>query len=148
MDADLKRLLAWGNQQSKELNAVYHQAAAGMGLSDTALWVLYALWDAPEGCSQNELAEGWYYPKQTVNSAVGGLTRDGLVRLEAAPGRGHRKLVRLTAEGRAFCQAHILPLMEAEGRALARLPADEREHYLQLTEKHLHFLKEEIGVLQ
>ena len=45
-----KSLIEQENRQYNETNALYHAAAVQFGLSDTAFWILYALYSsAPNG---------------------------------------------------------------------------------------------------
>ena len=66
------------NQHLKETDAIYHSAAVRFGLSDSAFWILYAIADSQRTYTQNELCGAWSYSKQTVNSAIQSLIRQGV----------------------------------------------------------------------
>lgn len=143
MPEDIKKQLALINRQVKETDAVYHALAARMGLSDCVFWVLYLLCESEQALTQYDLANEWFYPKQTIHSAVGKLRQSGYVDLRAVPGTRGRKTIHLTQAGEAFCKRHIRTVLAAEEKALGRLSEEERRTYISLAFKHLGFLKEE-----
>lgn len=137
----LKVLLGRINHQYRVMDAIYHDMATGLGLSDSVLYILYSLAEEDRLVTQNELVQEWSLPKQTVNTAVSNLARQGLVYLETASGK--RKVIRLTEQGRRLVSQKICPVMDAECRAFARLTEEERKTYLALMERHTAYLREE-----
>lgn len=129
------------NQAYKELDDIYHNYAKAYGLSDAALWILYSLWECKGEYSQRELCADWYYSPQTVNSALKGLERQGILKLELAPGSKKKKNVLFTAKGREWAEKIIAPLAQAEKSAFAELTQQERLALLALTEKYITNLK-------
>lgn len=123
--------------------ALYRDAAAGFGLSTTAAWVLYTLMDADGELAQQDLGEKWNFPKQTVNSCVQSLCREGYLTLRVIPGTRNRKLIHLTEQGRALVDRTTRQLARAEERAAAHLTEEERAQYLALSEKFYASLEEE-----
>ena len=82
-------------QQRKEQDAIYHNVAVAYGLSDTAMWVLYFVSNSKEVCTQHNLCQQSYYAKQTINTAITNLVKNGYVDLELIPGtRNHKKILR------------------------------------------------------
>lgn len=132
------------NKIAKRLDEQYHAYAVYAKLSDPALWTLYALYEAEEQVTQNELATMWCYPKQTVNFTISGLVKKGYVELKQLSGARNSKAVCLTEEGKGFCKKDILPLVEAEERSLKRLSPEERELLVRLSEKQCAYFEEEI----
>lgn len=131
------------NQRYKELDELYHDLAVRFGLSDTALWVLYALCTAEKPYTQYDLCNAWRFPKQTVHSAIAKLEKLGYLTLHPVSGTRNRKEVSLTPAGGSFCAGTVLPLLEAEKRAYLRFSAEERETFLRLLEEQIAFLREE-----
>ena len=129
---------------------LYSRYSIYCGLSDPAMWVLYTLYEATldpgneKQYTQNELVSTWYYPKQTINYAVMGLSKKGFVTLEQRPGSGNSKTILLTPEGTKFCTDKILPLMQAEEHSFSRMTEEEQELLLQLSRKKCAYLDEEI----
>lgn len=143
MNQTSKEQMGLLNQQYKALDSIYHNVAVKFGLSDSIFWIFYALCESGQEYTQNDLCNDWFYPKQTVNSAISKLVTDGYVWLETVPGTRNRKIVRLTDAGKRFSEQNVQVLMEAEQRAFGRLTQQERQTYLALMGKHLSFLREE-----
>ena len=118
----------------------YSQAAAKAGLSDSALDVLWALHEAGEGCLQRDICEFACLGKQTVNSSVHKLVKEGVLRLEPAETvRGMR--VFLTQEGQRFMEERVLPICEADFAAFASLPPADQETAAWLSQAYLDELE-------
>lgn len=135
------------NKLWKMQEDVYHKYAAHCGLSSVSFWVLYSLYESSEIYTQNTLAELWCFPKQTVNSAISSLVKKGLVSLEQISGARNSKAVKLTPVGIELCTKIITPLVNVELRALSKMSNEERELFIQLSEKQLSLLQEEAKVL-
>lgn len=131
------------NRICKENDEIYHRYASTIGLSDSALWILYAIYDSDNAFSQNELCGLWCYSKQTVNSTVKQLEKNGLLFLERICGTRTSKAVKLTDEGKAFCSKYIVPIIEAEKMALKSMTAEQRETYVLLRKKEHDILEKE-----
>lgn len=132
---------------SKQYDALYHRVAQRYGFSDLQHWLLYILYSESREFTQNELAELFGLPKQSLNSAVARLQKLGYVTRAACPGPGNSKTVSLTPAGRELCLHCVEPLLRAEERALDRLTAEENEQFLRLYEKHYLAIREELGLL-
>lgn len=141
MDGAAAALTAF-NQAYKEMNKLYHNYAKAKGLSDTAFWVLYSLWERGGPYPQRELCEDWYYPPQTVNSALKRLEKRGLIALVFAPGSHKSKELCFTPEGRELARQVIAPLMAAERDSFAGLPEAKRLALLSATQAYIALLEE------
>lgn len=130
-------------QLEKEQDAIYRSVAAKYGLSDSVMWVLYMITDTDEPCTQQDLCHQGCFPKQTVNSAVNRLIRDGYVKLETIPGTRNQKKVLLTAEGRKLAERTVNCLREAEKKAYGKYSVKEQEVYLATARKLTESLREE-----
>lgn len=127
----------------KETSAIYHQLAGCFGLSDTAFWLLYSLREADHPLNQTELCILLCLSKQTVNSALKSLEREGLIRLESAPGDRRSKEVHLTEAGTALAAASVDRVLEIEEQAALQLSPEERLAILALERRHLEALRQE-----
>lgn len=134
------------NYLLSETDAVYHELAAALGLSDSVMMILYALLDAGGSCSLQALSRGTGCCKQTVNSALRRLEAEGLVQLEAADGK--RKRVFLTARGRACAGQTVGRIIAMENEIYASWPEEDMERYLALTERYLRALREKAKALE
>ncbi len=111
-------------------NRLYREAATRMGLSGSVLDVLYSVNYLGEGCLQKEICTTSYLPKQTVHSAVDKLVGDGLLRKESGSGRA--VALYLTAAGKEFVEARIVPIVQAEQRAFESMSSEEQQHFYKL----------------
>lgn len=145
MEKEVKTQLEILNQQIKELTAVYHQAAAGFGISDGEFWVWYALLVLDGEYSQQDICEMWSLPKQTVNSVVANMNKKGFVFLQAIPGTRNRKLIRLSDAGRDYGKRIVAHIYEAEQRTVSQLSEQERQSCIALLGKYITLLKGEIN---
>lgn len=128
-----------------QYNGFYHSYAVAQGFSDTVFWILYLLCKAEKSYSQNELAEELCIAKQTVNSAVAKLAKDGYVELISRKGLRQGKYIALTETGKARCRESVLPLLNAEKRSMEKLGGEEAAHLLKLFQTRLQYLTEEVS---
>lgn len=145
MDSNFKSVNMALTQQAKRMDELYHRYSVYTGLSDPAMWILYTLCEDENAVyTQNDLVGMWFYPKQTINYAVGSLVNCGWLQLEQLPGGRNRKALRLTAAGQQFCSEKILPLIQAEEKSIARMTEEEQLTLLKLNQKQLSNFEEEI----
>ena len=131
------------NRLYKELDDIYHSVSVKHGISDTVFIILYSIYALGEGCSQKEIAEFYFLPRQTINSAVRKLCAEQKVILRASKGR--EQGIYLTNEGREFADGIILPVMRAENEALAGMGNEEKRIFLELNRKFNALLKENLA---
>lgn len=128
-----------------EINALYHEAAVKMGISDSVQNILYVLCDQGSRCSQSEIGRLTGISRQTINSAIRKLERDGIVYLEQ--GRGRNTIVCLTDQGKAFAAQRVVPLLEAEQKIWNEWTPEEQREYLRLTQKYRDGLKRHLQTM-
>ena len=114
----------------REQNQLYRDVATSFGISESAFDILYAIYLAGEsGISQRDICVQMCIGKQTVNSSIHKLEREGVVVLKSGPGcRG--LLAHLTPVGLELAERTIVPMIEAELAALREF--DDRELELSL----------------
>lgn len=127
------------NYLSSEISAIYHEAAVKLGLSDSALNILYAVCENGGRCSQSEVCRLTGTSRQTINSAIRKLEREGTIVLE--PGVGRNTIVCLTEAGEHVVAEKILPIIEAENAIYALWSEEERREYLRLTQQYRDEMK-------
>lgn len=114
----------------REQNQLYRDVATSFGISESAFDILYAIYLAGEsGISQRDICVQMCIGKQTVNSSIHKLEREGVVVLESGPGR-RGLLAHLTPVGLELAERTIVPMIEAELAALREF--DDRELELAL----------------
>lgn len=114
----------------REQNQLYRDVAASFGISESAFNILYAIYLAGEkGIAQRDICVQMCIGKQTVNSSIHKLEREGVVVLKSGPGR-RGLLAHLTPVGLDLAERTIVPMIEAELAALREF--DDRELELSL----------------
>lgn len=141
-----------GNQISREMkrfnylisetDAVYHEMSLKLGVSDSTMYVLYAICEYNEGyrCPLQEICRRTGVSKQTINSALRKLEAEGLVVLERRGAKN--KDVCLTNEGIRLAERTAMRMIKAEDDILNSWSKEDLEKYLELTERFLTELKE------
>lgn len=112
---------------------VYVQYAKRFGIPVKSLFVLNALYDKPDGCTQMEVCIKAYSSKQTVSAILKGYLDRGYVELTEQPTDRRTKIVRLTNTGRKYAEGIVSPLSEAETAAMARLTPEQQAMLVDLT---------------
>jgi hypothetical protein len=127
------------SQLSGEINSLYHEAAVIMGISDSVLDILYVICGAEDSCLQSEIYKMTGMSRQTINSAIHKLEKEGIVCL--LQGQGRNTIVSLTEKGKEFSSPKIHALQEIENKIWSEWSIDERQQYLTLTEKYCSSLR-------
>ena len=136
------------NQLIKEMDDLYRVYARHCNLSETAFWILYCVREREkEAFTQREICEYWFYTPQTVNSALKNMTEEGLLTLRAEEGNRKNKRIHLTEKGKETVERIVVPLMDAERRALAAIGEQETEAFLRAMKKHTELFRGEIEEL-
>ncbi|MCD7872363.1 MAG: winged helix-turn-helix transcriptional regulator [Clostridiales bacterium] len=135
------------NKIIKENDELYHEAAKKFGLPDCAFWIIYSLRDCDSYLTQSEVCNIIYQPKQTVNSALKKLEREGYIEFESASTR-RSKYIRLTPLGIAFSRKTIDRVIALEQKALSGLSEAEQNAFMELFRKYTDLFKSSMHNLQ
>lgn len=130
------------DQFDKELNGIYHYYALRHNLSDAALWILYAVHGSDTGVTQADICSGWFFSRQTINTALKGLVQQGILKLDAVPGNRKNKHVILTPQGRTLAQRIVVPLKQAEDQVFAAFSDAENKLFVEMAGKRCSLLRE------
>lgn len=125
----------------REQNKLYRDVAASFEISESAFNILYAIYLAGEkGIAQRDICVQMCIGKQTVNSSIHKLEREGVVVLESGPGR-RGLLAHLTLVGLELAGRTIVPMIEAELAALREFDGRELELALLLGRRYTDALR-------
>lgn len=134
------------NRLYKELDDIYHEIALAIGISDSALAVLYVVCTLGDGCLQKDICREAYVSKQTISSSVRNLERNGFLYLEKS---GRDKHICLTEKGRQFVERKIRPVVDMENGAFLEMEPEERAEFIRLSQKYVDlFGKKEKELLE
>lgn len=135
------------NHRLKENDDWYQQVAKLLGISDSAFWILYMLYDYPDGITQSEICSMSCFPKQTVNSSLKKLETDGIISL--VPGSdGRSKKIMLTASGKELINRTIVKVRHAEYAALNGMTTEEKEALISALDKFTRLLNESTHIIR
>lgn len=130
------------NRLIAEIDEVYHEVALRQGFSDSVMSVLYVLSDNDGQCRLQDLIRQSGENKQTINSALRRMEREDLVYLEPAGGKSKR--VCLTGKGQDVARNTVEKVIAVENKIYSSWSREEWELYLQLTERYLTQVREEM----
>lgn len=145
MEINYKDLLYQLNCLASDLDALYHQAAVKLGLSDSAMFVLYLLYENDGSYLLNKIRQESGMSKQTLNSAIRKLEQENIIYLEQVDGRS--KNVHLTEGGQEYAAKTAGKLFEAECRAFDVWNEYEIKQHLKLMKKYNDSFRAQIETL-
>ena len=127
------------NTLYRETDSLYHMVAVRSGLSDTAFWILYAICEFGDGCLQRDICSLSATSKQTINSSIRKLEREGHIILK--PGKGRQMHIFLTETGMELAKERIFPVIEIENKVFDSLTEEESRELLRLSRKYIEILE-------
>lgn len=128
------------NHLMGEIDAVYHEMSIKLGLSDSAMIILYTICDNGDSCLLQDICRRSGISKQTINSAIRKLEKEDIVYLEAVGAKN--KNVCLTEKGKQLANNTAIRIIDAENNIFASWSKDDVNKYLELTERFLCEIKE------
>ncbi|MBQ2747563.1 MAG: winged helix DNA-binding protein [Firmicutes bacterium] len=135
------------NKTYKDVDELYTNYAKMCGLSESDFWILYALAEAGSVRTQKDLCEWWSISKQTINSALKSLEKEGVVTLSSTEENKKTKYITLTEKGIEMVEKFIKPLMIAELAAFEMMGKEETREYLRLNKIYAETLNLTISKL-
>lgn len=128
------------NLLHSEIGNVYHDISVQLGLSDSVSNILYTISNFGDSCLLSDIVSMTGIPKQTINSALRKLEKDGIVHLETAEKR--RKRVVLTQSGKLLAEKTAGRMMQMESEIFSSWKEEELSMYMELLRRYLDQLKE------
>lgn len=138
---DIRKQLRKFNAILKETDAIFNKLAKQSGLSDCSFWIMYSLRDSGGECTQKELCDQWTFSKQTVNSAIKGLEKNGYIDLTSSKEDKRSKLIRLNEQGILFAKESIDFVFELEELTLQRMNPSQRAAMIELNRTYKSMLQ-------
>lgn len=93
---------------------VYGDYAKSIGLTYISYSVLECIYNADEPCTQKQIAEKTYLPKQSVNATVTSFLKDGYIELKEVPTDRRNKTIQFTVAGQEYAENVMLRITKAE----------------------------------
>ena len=129
----------------KEIDRLYYDCARWAGMPVTAYYILLSV-RQEAGCTQAEICARWGLSRQTVNSALSALRRQGLLALGTGPD-GRSKGICLTPEGEDWARRFADPVLRREAAAWQALTPEERAVYESLSRRYCRALRGQLEAL-
>lgn len=123
-----------------QIDVVYHEVALKLGITDSAMLILYALCSNNGECMLGDIISG--ASKQTINSALRKLEVDKIIYLKTFSGR--KKKVYLTEKGKALVKDTVLRVIKVENDIFSSWSDEERDIYIGLTQRYLRDFKRKV----
>ena len=139
--SEIKRL----NYLTSEIDSAYHEAALKLGLSDSSVMILYTLCEHGGECLLSDITHISGVSRQTVNSSLRKLEQSGTVITSAVDGK--LKKVCLTNSGRAMAEKTAGRIIKIENKIFSLWPKQDIETYLELSQRYLTMLKDQVKEL-
>lgn len=128
-----------------EIQSIYHDAAMRAGISNSIQNILYVICENGDRCLQSEIYKQTGISRQTINSAIRKLEKDGIVYLKQ--GQGRNTIVCLTDEGEAVADQKVRPIIRIENEIFDEWTEEESRLYQELTERYRDSLKKKLDEL-
>ncbi len=128
------------NKILKGYNDIYRDTASLIGVSNSVFDILYAICELGNGCRQSDICRATFIPKQTVNSSIAKLEKEGFLRLEKGGGRSMN--IFLTVEGEEKIQKLMSPVINMEKEAFRQMGEQDTAELLRLNQKYANLLRE------
>ena len=122
----------------RDVAVAYSAFAKNMGVDTSELYVVDALWDEPEGCSQRSICELCDMGEQTVSAIC--------KRLAAREVDKRERIMALTEEGREQWRLPVERMRELELKAAAAISPEEAELFVKVVRLYAKTFQE--GVQQ
>ena len=148
MEQNLNQKLEALNQIYEMVDDVYDSYASSCRITDTELWILYALSEHNGDYLQTDICRRWNYSLQTVHTAIKNMEKKGLITLVCQQGNRKNKYIHLTEEGKKVVTEIVEPLTKAEKEALGTLSQEKQDMLLPLLQKHANALKAAVEKLR
>lgn len=123
-----------------QIDVVYHEVAFKLGITDSAMLILYALCSNNGECMLGDIISG--ASKQTINSALRKLEVDEIIYLKTFSGR--KKRVYLTEKGKVLVKDTVLRVIKVENDIFSSWSDEERGIYIGLTQRYLRDFKRKV----
>ena len=140
---EIKAMFSRMGKQESQFEALYRSVASSFGISTCEMWIYYFLLIEQDGVTQQTICNQMSYKKQTVNSAVAKLVREGMLTLTAMNENNKSKTLSLNPKGTEFANKTVNSLLDAELRAAQKFGKRKLDSLCMLRDEYLDILQSE-----
>nr|WP_206154889.1 MarR family transcriptional regulator [Clostridium muellerianum] len=109
-----------------KINDVYSDWAKRHHIQENILFALHVINSAVPYCTQSQICNKLYLPKQTVSQMLSGLEKDGYISKETNPEDRRNKIIKFTEKGECFAKRILEEMKSAEIEAFSELSEKQR----------------------
>lgn len=131
------------NQIYKKNCEVYYKLASHYGFTETMFDILYFIRENEDCSTQAQICNILCLRKQTVNSALKKLEKEGYIYFSKEAGNQKNKKIHFTEKGEKLAQNTVDHIFEVEKKAFEELTSEEREGVLYYGLRHIEVLERE-----
>lgn len=125
-----------------ETDSLYHEFSVRVGISDTAMRVLYMIRMYDGACLLSEIVRLLGISKQTIHSAVKKLEKDGFLRIENYDGR--KKMISFSEKGEEVAKKTVDKLIKIENEVLSLYNQEELKLFFEMENRYRLELKKRV----
>lgn len=133
------------NHFISEINAAYHEYALKMGLTDSEAMILYTVCYYGDSCLLRDIVKLSGINKQTINSALRKMEKNGFVILREYNGRN--KSVHLTESGKALAERTVAKEIQIENEIYQEWTQAEQDLFVALMQRYSDAFKRKTETL-
>ncbi len=127
-----------------ELSKIYKEWAKKNGMDYYEFSILYEISQC-EKITQKEICEAYNYPKQSINNVALELGRKGLIEFIPSEKDKREKQMVLSDKGKVFSERVFTPLFKIEENIYKKVGAESIEKMLEIAEKYVKCVEEEMS---
>ena len=129
----------------REIDALYHEIACSVNLSDSAYCILRTFLVLGDELTQTEIYRFTCLNKQTVNSSIKKLKEDGMIYLHKRKGKEIK--ISLTEKGKEVINSKILPIELKESEIFDEMPMEDKEALIRINRYYLSSFRKKLEEL-
>ncbi len=123
-----------------KMNSIYHDWAKRHSIDDTMLFVLYVIKNSVPYCTQNQICNKLFLPKQTVSQILSKLEKQGYIEKEIKAEDRRNKIITFTEKGNCFAIPILEKLKLAEIEAFSGISYTHRVNIIENLAVLIHAL--------
>lgn len=143
MSMNMNKLSERYDELWRETNALYEEWAKRRKISYHDLLVIISIAQSECPCTQKQICEQWFFPKQTIHSILQNFLKKGWIHFAPLESDRRNKQIIFTPEGEELAQNILNELEEHERRVWERIGARKSKVLLEYTALFNQYFKEE-----
>ncbi len=121
-------------QQFQKMDLAYENYAKSKNMTYLNLIVLEEIYLLGDGCTQKEIVDDTFYPKQTINLVIKAFLKEDIIILKEKEDNRKNKGIFLTEKGKKLSLDIIAPLIKQEEKTIASIGEEEGRELLRIIE--------------